>query len=110
VLTPQKYKAVRRGPAQRAHRLAAGCHFALTAAAAQACASLLSSWADLGVAHLQAIDAGRFAIFDAFRDAAGREAHLAGQVAAALMERANELFAKAPSIEKVDVLADKLPS
>lgn len=52
----------------------------------------------------------RFGIFDAFPDQAGREAHLAGQVAAALMERAPELLAGAPSIELVDVLASKLPS
>jgi quinol monooxygenase YgiN len=52
----------------------------------------------------------RFAIFDAFRDEAGRDAHLAGQVAAALMEQAPSLFASAPRIEKLDVLADKLTS
>jgi quinol monooxygenase YgiN len=52
----------------------------------------------------------RFAIFDAFPDEAGREAHLTGQVAAALMERAPDLLAGAPRIETVDVLADKLPS
>ena len=52
----------------------------------------------------------RFAIFDAFRDEAGRDAHLSGQVAAALMEHADELLAQAPSIEKVEVLADVLPS
>ena len=52
----------------------------------------------------------RFAIFDAFRDEQGRDAHLSGQVAAALMEHADELLAQAPSIEKVDVLADVLPS
>jgi quinol monooxygenase YgiN len=50
-----------------------------------------------------------FGIFDAFPDEAGRQAHLAGRVAAALMAKAPELFAKAPSIEKVDVLAAKLP-
>jgi quinol monooxygenase YgiN len=50
-----------------------------------------------------------FGIFDAFPDEAGRQAHLAGQVAAALMARASELFATPPSIEKVDVLAAKLP-
>jgi quinol monooxygenase YgiN len=50
-----------------------------------------------------------FGIFDAFPDEAGRQAHLSGQVAAALMEKASELFTKAPSIEKVDVLAAKLP-
>lgn len=51
-----------------------------------------------------------FGIFDAFPDESGRQAHLTGQVAAALMAKAGELFAKPPSIEKVDVLAAKLPS
>ena len=39
-----------------------------------------------------------------------REAHLAGKVAAALMAKAGELFSEPPTIEKVDVLAAKLPS
>jgi hypothetical protein len=39
---------------------------------------------------------------------AGRNAHLAGRVAAALGEKASELFAKPPTIERVDVLAAKL--
>jgi quinol monooxygenase YgiN len=52
----------------------------------------------------------RFAIFDIFPDEAGRDAHLAGQVAASLMDQAPELLAAAPRIEKLDVLADKLPS
>lgn len=50
-----------------------------------------------------------FGIFDAFPDEAGRQAHLSGKVAAALMEKAEELFATPPSIEQVDVLAAKLP-
>ncbi len=50
-----------------------------------------------------------FGIFDAFPDEAGRQAHLSGRVAAALMAKAGELFATPPSIEKVDVLAAKLP-
>ena len=50
-----------------------------------------------------------FGIFDAFPDETGREAHLSGRVAAALMAKAPELFAKPPAIEKVDVLAAKLP-
>jgi quinol monooxygenase YgiN len=50
-----------------------------------------------------------FGIFDAFPDESGRQAHLSGQVAAALMEKASELFAQPPSIEKVDILAAKLP-
>ena len=45
-----------------------------------------------------------FGIFDAFLDESGRQAHLSGRVAAALTEKASELFAQPPSIEKVDVL------
>jgi quinol monooxygenase YgiN len=50
-----------------------------------------------------------FGIFDAFPDESGRDAHLNGKVAAALMAKAGELFASPPTIEKVDVLAAKLP-
>jgi quinol monooxygenase YgiN len=46
-----------------------------------------------------------FAIFDAFPDEAGRQAHLNGRVAAALMAKAGELLSQPPSIEKADVLA-----
>ena len=50
-----------------------------------------------------------FGIFDAFPDEAGRQAHLSGRVAAALMAKAPELLATPPVIEKVNVLAAKLP-
>jgi quinol monooxygenase YgiN len=50
-----------------------------------------------------------FGIFDAFPDDAGRQAHLSGRVAAALKEKSAELFAQPPTIEKLDVLAAKLP-
>jgi quinol monooxygenase YgiN len=50
-----------------------------------------------------------FGIFDAFPDDAGRQAHLSGCVAAALMAKASELLAQPPVIEQVDVLAAKLP-
>ena len=50
-----------------------------------------------------------FGIFDAFPDEAGRQAHLSGKVAAALMAKAGELLSEPPSIEHVDVLAAKLP-
>jgi quinol monooxygenase YgiN len=50
-----------------------------------------------------------FGIFDVFPDEAGRQAHLSGRVAAALMEKASELLAQPPAIEKIDVLAAKLP-
>ncbi|HKD45583.1 MAG TPA: antibiotic biosynthesis monooxygenase [Candidatus Angelobacter sp.] len=48
-----------------------------------------------------------FGIFDTFPDDAGRQAHLSGRVAAALMAKAPELLAQPPSIEKVEVLAAK---
>jgi len=50
---------------------------------------------------------GNFGIFDTFADDAGREAHLQGKVAAALVERASELLAKPPRIEKIGILAAK---
>lgn len=52
-----------------------------------------------------------FSIFDTFEDEAGRDAHLNGRVAAALMERAKagDLFAKTPEIHKIEIIADKLP-
>jgi quinol monooxygenase YgiN len=50
-----------------------------------------------------------FGIFDAFPDESGRQAHLAGPIAAALMAQASDLLAEAPAIEQVDVLAAKLP-
>ena len=50
-----------------------------------------------------------FGIFDVFPDEGGRQAHLNGRVAAALGERADELFASPPDIQPLDVLASKLP-
>jgi len=49
-----------------------------------------------------------FGIFDAFPDDAGRQAHLAGQIAAALMAKAPELLSQPPAIEPVEILAAKL--
>ncbi|ACI57968.1 quinol monooxygenase YgiN [Rhizobium leguminosarum] len=51
-----------------------------------------------------------FAIFDTFEDEDGRDAHLNGQVAAALMAKAQagDLFAKMPQIHKLSILADKM--
>jgi quinol monooxygenase YgiN len=51
-----------------------------------------------------------FGIFDTFEDESGREAHLAGKVAAALMAKASDLLSQPPVIEKVDILAAKLMS
>lgn len=50
-----------------------------------------------------------FGIFDAFADESGRQAHLNGPIAQALMAKSAELFAKPPSIDKIDVLGAKLP-
>ena len=50
-----------------------------------------------------------FGIFDAFPGEEGRAAHLNGPIAAALMANAAELLSTPPVIERVDVLAAKLP-
>jgi quinol monooxygenase YgiN len=50
-----------------------------------------------------------FGIFDAFPDESGRQAHLSGRVAEALMAKAADFLSSPPIIEKVDVLAAKLP-
>ncbi len=50
-----------------------------------------------------------FGIFDAFANEEGRQSHLAGAVAAALMSKATDLLAKPPEIVKIDVLSAKLP-
>src|SRR5436190_21374161 len=69
--------------------------------------------AEAGTVSWFAIQEGpsSFAIFDTFDDEVGRDAHLNGKVAAALMEKAKagDLFAKAPEIYKLEILADKLP-
>jgi len=46
-----------------------------------------------------------FGIFDAFADEEGRQSHLTGAVAAALMSKATDLLAKPPQIVKIDVLS-----
>jgi quinol monooxygenase YgiN len=51
-----------------------------------------------------------FAIFDAFDTEAGRDAHLSGPIARALLARADELLASPPEIRRAGVMADKLPS
>lgn len=55
------------------------------------------------------INSSTFGIFDVFPDDAGRQAHLTGKIAAALMAKAPDILAEAPAIEKIDVLAAKLP-
>ena len=50
-----------------------------------------------------------FAIFDAFNDESGRQAHLNGPIAKALMAQAPNLLATSPVIEQLQVLGAKLP-
>jgi protease I len=50
-----------------------------------------------------------FAIFDTFADDNGRRAHLAGRVAQELQQRGPDLFSRSPVIERIDVIACKLP-
>jgi quinol monooxygenase YgiN len=52
-------------------------------------------------------DDGRYAIFDTFEDEAGREAHLTGPIAKALMAKAEELLDGPVQIHKLGVLATK---
>lgn len=53
------------------------------------------------------IGSSTFGIFDTFNDETGRQAHLSGPIAAALMAKASELLAKPPVIEQLDLLAAK---
>jgi quinol monooxygenase YgiN len=50
-----------------------------------------------------------FGIFDVFPDEAGRQAHLSGRIAQQLMAKAPDLFAGPPSLQKLDLVAAKLP-
>ena len=55
------------------------------------------------------MDASTFGIFDTFADNSGRQAHMSGQIAAALMAKAPDLLAEPPSIQNIDILAAKIP-
>ena len=55
------------------------------------------------------IDDTTFGIFDVFPGPEGRQAHLDGPIAAALMSQADELLSVPPDIKPIDVLAAKLP-
>ena len=50
---------------------------------------------------------GRFGIFDTFKDEAGRNAHLTGEIAKALFAKAEDLFSDKPQVEKLEILASK---
>ena len=51
----------------------------------------------------------RFGIFDTFKDLAGRDAHLNGEIAKALFARAGELLSEPPTVELLNILAAKAP-
>lgn len=53
------------------------------------------------------IDENTFGIFDTFDTEEGREAHLNGEIAAALMENADRLLSEDPVIEKIEILSSK---
>jgi quinol monooxygenase YgiN len=50
---------------------------------------------------------GSYAVFDTFNDEAGRDAHLNGDIAKALMAKADELFSNKLEIHKIQIIADK---
>ena len=53
------------------------------------------------------LGSGKFGIFDTFADAAGKEAHLSGEIAKALFAKAEELLASPPQIDQPEILAVK---
>jgi len=55
------------------------------------------------------IGSSTFGIYDTFANEEGRKAHLTGDIAKALMARAEELFSSPPKIESLDILAVKTP-
>ena len=50
---------------------------------------------------------GMYGVFDTFADEAGRDAHLTGEIAKALMANAPDLFSNEIKIEKMDILGVK---
>ncbi|MGI8693301.1 MAG: putative quinol monooxygenase [Geodermatophilaceae bacterium] len=54
------------------------------------------------------IDDSTYGIFDVFPGDEGRQAHLNGPIAAALMEKADDLLSSPPDIKQIDILAAKL--
>jgi quinol monooxygenase YgiN len=52
-------------------------------------------------------DDGAYAVFDTFNDEAGRDAHLTGSIAKALMAKADELFSNKLQIHKIQIIANK---
>ena len=66
--------------------------------------------AEPGTIHWYAIKEDRpgvYGVFDTFNDEDGREAHLNGEIAKALMEKSSELLSEPPTIRKIGLLAEK---
>lgn len=55
------------------------------------------------------LSASKYGIFDTFANEANRQLHLSGALASALMAKAGELLVKPPIIEKIEILAAKIP-
>jgi quinol monooxygenase YgiN len=53
------------------------------------------------------LGSSKFGIFDTFKDEAGRNAHLKGEIAKALFAKADELLAKPPQVEMLEIMASK---
>ena len=51
------------------------------------------------------IDHNTYGIFDTFENESGRQAHLDGDIAAALMNKASELLSEPPTIKKIEILS-----
>ena len=49
-----------------------------------------------------------FGIFDTFADDTGRQAHLNGDIAKALMSKGKELLANEPTIHQIEIIAAKI--
>ena len=56
------------------------------------------------------LSANEYGIFDVFPDDAGRDEHLSGPIAKALMANAETLLASAPTIQKIEILAEDIKS
>jgi quinol monooxygenase YgiN len=68
--------------------------------------------AETGTSTWYAVKLGpsKYGIFDTFRDEAGRNAHLTGEIAKALFAKAEDLFAVPPKVEMLEIMASKAPS
>jgi quinol monooxygenase YgiN len=106
-----------RRPKMKRHMVTVGLYVQLEAKPGQEAA--LAAFLERGLALVEQepattawfalrLSASTFGIFDVFPDDGGRQAHLAGQVAAGLMAAAGDLLSEPPLFMAFDVLAAKL--